>query len=526
LTTILFALAAAAGIALSPASAAGAASPHAAGNNQTYAVVDSAGSVLTYSGGGYEGDTNGVALARPIVGAAPDPSGGYWLVASDGGIFTFGSAQFHGSTGAIHLNQPIVGMAATPDGGGYWMVASDGGIFSFGDAQFYGSTGAIHLNRPIVGMASTPDGLGYWLVASDGGIFSFGDAQFYGSTGAIHLNRPIVGMASTGNGGGYWMVASDGGIFAFGNAPFFGSTGGTALNSPIVGMAATPDGGGYWMVGQDSGVFTFGDAGFSPATAQSPLHPPLFPAGFSSPIPPAVTIMPVLPGPSAAHQGRLRVAFAGDSLSFYEGQYTLGTNPPYLLDNAAAPGCGLTNGALLKPFSNPNSIYTDPGACALWASQLQWMVDRFHPDVTVLQAGYWEAQDRLFNGQYQTLASPGYAAYIQSNLEQAVNILHSDGGAVILATSPLFNDGTPTSVVDIYNQIVHAVVSEDSSFVTLFDVYTILSGNGVYDPIVDGVAARTADGVHLTMAGVSQLLTPPLNAIINSVGPPVFSGLS
>jgi lysophospholipase L1-like esterase len=402
-------------------------------------------------------------------------------------------------------------------------VASDGGIFAFGDAQFYGSTGAIHLNKPVVGMAATPNGGGYWLVASDGGIFAFGNTNFFGSTGAITLNKPIVGMASTGDGGGYWLVASDGGIFAFGDANFFGSTGGITLNSPIVGMSATPDGGGYWLVGQDAGVFTFGDAQFA-GSAQSPLHPPLFPAGFSAPIAPVVSIMNDVPGSQAAHQGRLRVAFAGDSLAFYEGEYTLGTNPPYFLDNGSAPGCGFTNGATLIPWSNPASIYTDPTACTLWASQLQWLTSRFHPDVTVIQVGYWEAQYRLFEGNYTTLDNADYAAYIQANLEQAVQIAHSDGGAVILNTAPYFADGTPNNLVDDFNRIVNTVANEFAGYVSIFDTYSLLDPGGSYSSIVDGVLARTEDGVHLTQAGVDTIITPPLNNLISSVAQPVYQG--
>ena len=64
--------------------------------------------------------------------------------------------------------------------------------------------------------------------------------------------------------------------------------------------------------------------------------------------------MPDIAGPQAAHQGRLRVAFAGDSLGFYEGEYALGTNPPYFIDNGAAPGCGFTNGGTLLPWSQPD----------------------------------------------------------------------------------------------------------------------------------------------------------------------------
>ena len=73
-------------------------------------------------------------------------------MASDGGIFTYGDAGFHGSAGSIPLNKPVVGMAPDATGGGYWLVASDGGIFTYGDAGFHGSTGGLALAAPIVAM--------------------------------------------------------------------------------------------------------------------------------------------------------------------------------------------------------------------------------------------------------------------------------------------------------------------------------------------------------------------------------------
>jgi hypothetical protein len=519
-------LAATALVALAPAGpragARAAAATTAGATDGSYAIVDAAGGVMTFGGAAYDGDTLEIPLAKPIVGGAADPKGGYWLVASDGGIFSFGNAQFWGSTGGIPLNEPIVAMAATPDGNGYWLVASDGGIFAFGDAQFWGSTGSMVLNQPIVGMASSANGNGYWLVASDGGIFAFGDAPFLGSTGGIHLNQPVVGMASTADGGGYWLVASDGGIFTYGDAQFWGSSGGIHLSEPIVAMTPTPDGDGYWLVGQDAGVFNYGDAGFS-GSAQSPLHPPLYPQPLSNPIAPVVSIINEAPGSQATHQGTQRVAFAGDSLSLYEGHYVEETEPPYSVDDGAAAGCGFTNGAPTQPWSDPSSLYISPPACALWATQLQWLVSRFHPDVTVIQTGYWESQDRQFDGAFTTLANPAYAAYIQANLAQTVQIAHSDGGAVILSTSPYFGDGTPSSVVDAYNQIVRSVAAA-YPYVSIDDLYTVLDPNGVYASVVDGIAARSPDGVHITEAAVDNLIAPALNQIIANVAGAVYAG--
>ena len=170
-------------------------------------------------------------------------------------------------------------------------------------------------------------------------------------------------------------------------------------------MAATPDGDGYWLVAQDAGVFTYGDAAFS-GSAQSPLHPPLFPAPFSSPIPPVVASSTT----RRARRPRTRVAsasrFAGDSLSLYEGEYVGQTSPPYSVDDGAAAGCGFTDGAPTLPWADPGTPYLSSGACTLWASQLQWVVSRLpsrrHRDPDRVLGD----QDRLFDGSYQSLADP------------------------------------------------------------------------------------------------------------------------
>ena len=153
------------------------------------------------------------------------------------------------------------------------------------------------------------------------------------------------------------------------------------------------------------------------------------------------------------------------------------------------------------------------------------MVSRFHPDVTVIQTGYWETQNRQFDGGYATLADPAYSAYIESNLAEAVQIAHSDGGAVILSTSPYFDDGTPSNLVDAYNQIVESVAAE-YPYVSIDDLYTVLDPGGTYATIVNGIVARAPDGVHITQAAVENLIEPALNQIIANVAGAVYAGSS
>ena len=129
----------------------------------------------------------------------------------------------------------------------------------------------------------------------------------------------------------------------------------------------------------------------------------------------------------------------------------------------------------------------------------------------------------MIYGAYTTLANPDYAAFIQDNLAQAVQIAHSDGGQVILSTSPYFADGTPTALVADYNQIVQSVAAE-FPYVSIDDLFTVLDPGGGYSSVVNGILARGPDGVHITAAGVDNLIEPALNQIIANVAGAVYAG--
>ncbi len=488
----------------------------------SYAVIDAAGGVITYGGAGFQGDMLASSLAAPVVGAATNHAGGYWLVSSDGEVYPFGNASSYGSMAGAFLKQPIVGMASTPSGRGYWLVGADGAVYPFGDATSHGSLAGVLLKQPIVGMASTPNGQGYWLADSGGGVFSFGEAQVFDSAGSFALDHSIVAIAASSDGQGYWTVNTNGTVFSFGDAKNLGSLGDNPPASPISGMTVTPDGGGYWLVSRNDSVYAFGDAQYR-GGASSPMHPPLYPPSWSPAIPAGVAILSLPLGTETAHSGGLRVAFLGDSLAWYEAFYTAGSHPGYRVFNGATPGCGATNGAGIETWTSPPVDESDLPACADWSAQMEWTVQRTHPDVVVVQLGFWESQPRLWNGSYVNLGDPAYLTYIQKNLQLVVNIAHADGAKVILNTAPYYGKGTPAWVVDDFNNLVQAVAAQYRSFVSASAVNSLLSPDGAYARTLDGVVARTPDDVHLTPAGVQQILDPALGSMVTSLGTGIYN---
>ena len=213
-------------------------------------------------------------------------------------------------------------------------------------------------------------------------------------------------------------------------------------------------------------------------------------------------------GPQATHTGPPVVAFVGDSLGAQIGVYSSLGPLPFLAQQGSIPGCGVVGDApILTPGGQVAQVVP---ACGQWARQYQWAVAGFHPDAVVLQLGYREAQTRLFDGQFvDIVSSPTYAGQVASELRQAVSVLHTGGAAVVLDTSPYFADGTPDAVVDRFDELLAGVAASDP-WVTVVDVHALVDPSGDYQPVVGGVVVRAADGIHLTVEGVQQVIDPVL----------------
>ena len=78
-------------------------------------------------------------------------------------------------------------------------------------------------------------------------------------------------------------------------------------------------------------------------------------------------------------------------------------------------------------------------------------------------------------------------------------------------------------MVDDFNDLVLAVAAQDRSFVSVLAVNSLLSPNGAYAQTLDGVDARTPDNVHLTHAGVQQIIDPALDPMVTSLGGSIFN---
>ena len=174
-------------------------------------------------------------------------------------------------------------------------------------------------------------------------------------------------------------------------------------------------------------------------------------------------------------------------------------------------GCGVAEGSSYEMNGTSNRVAEpcNPGAppSAQWPALLKdWLV-RYRPKVVVLLAGRWEVFDRTdLAGQVTNITNPGYARYVQGQLQRYVSIASSAGASVVLMTAPYYDSGEqsdgqplpqddPVRVRD-YNQLVRRVADADPSVVSVVDVNAMVSPHGRFTTTVGAVTVRAPDGVH------------------------------
>jgi hypothetical protein len=152
-----------------------------------------------------------------------------------------------------------------------------------------------------------------------------------------------------------------------------------------------------------------------------------------------------------------------------------------------------------------------PGCLDWWSTWSGWVSD-FHPDVVGMLVGRWEVSDHFYNGQWVHVGDPVWDAHLVVEINAAINIFSADGAKVVLFTMPYVDpsqeaaNGTPFSENDparaqAFNAVLEGVAKHRSSLVTLIDVNRMLDPSGQYQAVVDGVIARTTDGIHISVPG-------------------------
>ncbi len=208
---------------------------------------------------------------------------------------------------------------------------------------------------------------------------------------------------------------------------------------------------------------------------------------------------------------RPRIDFFGDSVS-----WSLGTHLPEQSQLAvkvrAVQGCGIARLPDIRYIGRPHTNY--PG-CTTWDRRWRKAVDRDDPDVAVVLLDRWELMDRRLDGRYQHIGDPAFDAYLNRELDLAIDIVSKRGARVVLLTAPytrraerpdggLWPEDRPERV-DAWNALLRAAADRHGA--TVIDLNRKVCPDGRFTWRAGGVRIRS-DGLHFTTQGVREYLAP------------------
>ena len=205
------------------------------------------------------------------------------------------------------------------------------------------------------------------------------------------------------------------------------------------------------------------------------------------------------------------VSVFGDSIGWTWMHY-LPSTPGFAFLDHTVVGCSLVRGS---PYRYIGETLEQKPECDSWPIRWSKQVSRDQPDVALLVIGRWETVDRVNEGRWTHIGDPTFDAYLNGELERALDIVTGAGVRVVVATVPYSRGGeTPDGRlypedqpdrVNQWNTMLRTTVGHHRG-VSILDLNKKLCPDGVYTAKVDGVRVRS-DGVHLTPEGV-KWLTP------------------
>ena len=205
------------------------------------------------------------------------------------------------------------------------------------------------------------------------------------------------------------------------------------------------------------------------------------------------------------------VSVFGDSIGWTWMHY-LPPTPGFTFVDHTVIGCSLVRGT---PYRYIGKTLEQRAECDGWPIRWSTQINQDQPDVALLIIGRWETVDRVNEGQWTHIGDPTFDAYLNAELQRALNIVGSTGVRVVVATVPysrggekpdgrLYPEDQPDRVNQ-WNTMLRDAAGQHPN-VSILDLNKKLCPDGVYTAKVDGINVRS-DGVHLTPEGV-KWLTP------------------
>jgi peptidoglycan/LPS O-acetylase OafA/YrhL len=134
-----------------------------------------------------------------------------------------------------------------------------------------------------------------------------------------------------------------------------------------------------------------------------------------------------------------RVLFVGDSVSFslaaglipYDAQ--LGVD----IQSKAIIACGVMRGDPHIRYPNGDTL-TELPACQTWPDDWNTEIASFHPDAAVLVLGWPGQTSRQLDGQWRQPCDADFDQHYETDVHDALALLHAKVGAVSIATAPYY----------------------------------------------------------------------------------------
>jgi peptidoglycan/LPS O-acetylase OafA/YrhL len=210
-----------------------------------------------------------------------------------------------------------------------------------------------------------------------------------------------------------------------------------------------------------------------------------------------------------------RVMVIGDSLAFTLAVPWLDDEQSYGVElaNAATLGCsfgviGDLNVGGVWHSQSPGC----PTALSTWAAEER----AFGARVVVVELGYRDTFDWLWNGQIVHLGMRRFDAYVLSRIERYVKVLGAGGVKLLFLTvprvdPPALSDGSPAPAADpvrhrLINELITRAAATDPQNAGVLDLDSTVSPDGQYTATVNGQLCRF-DGIHFTTY-CAKLLEP------------------